>query len=273
MIFEKVQESIAYIKSKTTLAPTVGMVLGSGLGSLADEITNPCYIDYADIPHFVSSTAPGHQGRFVIGEFEGKIVICMQGRLHFYEGYPMWNVTYPIRVMKAMGVETVILTNACGGVNESFHVGDFMIIKDHLNFLGTNPLIGQNESKFGPRFCDMSYTYTPALRELARNAAKEVGTDIQEGVYLAYMGPSYETPAEIRMFRSWGADTVGMSTVPEAIVASHCSMQVLAISCITNMAAGVLDQKLTEDEVIETAASRGPVFSKLLRKIVEKLAK
>lgn len=269
MIYDLLCESIAYIKEKTELVPEIGLILGSGLGGMADKIENPCFIDYSEIPHFKSSTAPGHKGRFVIGMLCGKAVICMQGRLHFYEGYPMWNVTYPVRCMKLLGAEKLILTNACGSLNENISVGDFVMIKDHINYLGTNPLIGENEKEFGPRFFDMGNAYDKELRELAVQCAKKAQIDLKEGIFLAYSGPSYETPAEIRMFHSWGADTVGMSVVPESIVAAHCSMKVLAISCITNMAAGITDQKLSEDEVIEIASKRGPDFERLITEIIE----
>jgi len=272
MVYEKAQEAAKFILEKIDRVPKLGLVLGSGLGGLAEEIINPVALNFADIPHFVSSTAPGHRGRLVIGELEGKMVICMQGRIHYYEGYPMWNVTFPVRVMKLLGVETLILTNSCGGINKDFNVGDFMIIEDHINFTGTNPLIGKNEDGFGPRFCDMSYTYDRELQQLALNAARQVGTGIRKGIYLGYSGPSFETPAEIRLFRNWGADAVGMSTVSEAIVASHCGMKLLAISCITNMAAGILDQKLSEQEVIEIAGSRAGVFKRLIETIVSEIA-
>ncbi len=266
-----VQESVAYIQGLLNTKPEIALVLGSGLGALADEIANPVYIDYKDIPHFASSTAPGHQGRFVVGELSGKQVICMQGRVHFYEGYPMEQISLPVRTMKLLGAETIILTNAVGAVNESFQVGDFMLIKDHINFLGTNPLIGKNDSSFGPRFHDMTYTYHKGLQQIARTVAKEEGISLQEGVYFATTGPSYETPAEIRAFRLLGADVVGMSTVPEAIIASHCGMKILAISCITNMAAGVTEVLLNEEEVVEIANSRAPYFQSLLRNILKKI--
>lgn len=266
-----IEESVNYIKKLLGNSPTIGMVLGSGLGGLADEIENPIYIDYKDIPNFATSTAPGHHGRFVIGELKGKTVICMQGRVHFYEGYSLEQVTLPIRCMKKLGVETLILTNASGGVNLEFKCGDFMLITDHINFLGTNPLIGPNDTDFGPRFNDMTYTYAPALQDIAKSVAKDMNIELREGVYMACSGPSYETPAEIRAFRTWGADAVGMSTVPEAIIANHCSMNVMAISCITNMAAGVLPDKLTEEEVVITANEKAPVFKKLISGIINKI--
>lgn len=272
MVYEKAQEAASYILGKIGSAPKIGLVLGSGLGGLAEKISNPVFIDYAEIPNFVSSTAPGHKGRFVIGELNGTAVMCMQGRLHYYEGYPLWNVTFPVRVMKLLGVETLILTNAAGGINMNFKVGDFMILQDHINYTGVNPLIGKNEEGFGPRFCDMTFTYDRGLQRLAEEAAAEVGTEIHKGVYVGYSGPSFETPAEIRMFRILGGDAVGMSTVNEAIVASHCGMKLLAISCITNMAAGILEQKLDEQEVIAIGIMRAPVFQTLITRIVAKIA-
>lgn len=266
-----VAESAQYITDKITKKPQIGLVLGSGLGALAEEIKDPVYIPYDEIPHFASSTAPGHQGRFVIGELSGKQVICMQGRVHFYEGYPMDVVTLPIRTMKLLGVESLILTNAVGAVNKDFKAGDFMLITDHINFLGTNPLIGANDSTFGPRFNDMTYTYYKEYQDLFRNIAKEQNISIKEGVYFACTGPSYETPAEIRAFRLLGADVVGMSTVPEAIVANHCGMKILAVSCVTNMAAGVEDVQLNEDEVVEIANSKAPQFKSLIRSTVEQM--
>lgn len=268
---DKIQEATAFIRSKLTKMPEVAIILGSGLGALADEIKNPVFVEYKDIPHFPVSTAPGHVGRFVIGEFSGKQVICMQGRVHFYEGYPMNLITLPIRCMKLLGVETLILTNAVGAVNESFQIGDFMLVTDHINFMGSNPLIGPNNGEFGPRFCDMTYTYHPDLQKIFREVAQEEKINIQEGVYFATTGPNYETPAEIKAFRILGADVVGMSTVPEAIAANHCGMKILAVSCITNMAAGIEQVRLNEDEVVVRAGERAPLFQKLIRKFVSKL--
>lgn len=261
-------ETLAYLKEKISTKPTVGMVLGSGLGALGEEIENPVYLPYGDIPNFVSSTAPGHEGRFVLGEFEGKQVICMQGRLHFYEGYSLEQTTFPIRCMKLLGVETLLLTNAAGGLNPKFKAGDFMMLTDHINFMGTNPLLGANDPMFGVRFCDMSHTYDLKLQDLCRTVAKDLGIALQEGVYLATTGPSYETPAEIRMFQKWGADAVGMSTVPEAIVANHCGMKIVAISCISNLGAGLQSTPLREQEVIDTAKTKEPEFKALVRALV-----
>ncbi|HHY71698.1 MAG TPA: purine-nucleoside phosphorylase [Bacillus bacterium] len=245
-------EAANYIQAKITNKPSIGLILGSGLGILADEITNSIKIPYHEIPNFPVSTVKGHKGQLVIGELQGVQVIAMQGRFHFYEGYSLEKVTFPIRVMKLLGVEKLIVTNAAGGVNTSFVPGDLMIITDHINNMGQNPLIGPNNLEFGVRFPDMSNAYCGQLREKARQAALSMGLPLKEGVYVANTGPSYETPAEVRMIRKLGGNAVGMSTVPEVIVARHSGLKVLGISCISNMAAGILDQPLTHAEVIET---------------------
>ena len=263
-----VQEAAEYVRARIGETPRIGLILGSGLGGIAEVIEDKHVIPYGEIPHFVCSTAPGHKGQFVAGRFGGKPVICMQGRLHFYEGHALSDIIFPVRVMKQLGVTSLIVTNAAGGINTSFQVGDLMLIEDHINFMGTNPLIGPNDASFGPRFCDMTYTYTPALRQAAQEAAQSLGLTLQKGVYLGCTGPSYETPAEIRAFRTLGADVVGMSTVPEVIAASHCGLQVLAFSLITNMAAGILDQPLTEEEVIEIGNRRGSDLQRLITRIV-----
>ena len=268
MGFEQVQEAAAYVRERIGEEPRIGIILGSGLGGIAEVIEDKHVIPYGDIPHFVCSTAPGHKGQFVAGRFGGKPVICMQGRLHFYEGHALSDIIFPVRVMKLLGVRSLIVTNAAGGVNTGFQVGDLMLIEDHINFMGTNPLIGPNAAEFGPRFCDMSYTYTPSLRRAAEDAAEKLGISLRRGVYLGCTGPSYETPAEIRAFRTLGADAVGMSTVPEVIAASHCGLKVLAFSLITNMAAGVLDQPLSEEEVIEIGSRRGAELQRLITQIV-----
>ena len=271
MTYEMIQEAADYVRSKVSETPRIGVILGSGLGDIAGRIENKTEIPYGQIPHFARSTAPGHKGQLVFGTLNGVTVLCMQGRLHFYEGHPMDAIIFPIRVMKLLGVQTLIVTNAAGGVNKGYQVGDLMLIQDHINFLGTNPLIGPKMQEFGPRFCDMSYTYTPRLREIAKKTAARLNIPLQEGVYLACTGPSFETPAEIRAFRTLGADAVGMSTVPEVIAASHCGMQVLAFSLITNMAAGVLDQKLTEEEVIVIGRRQGTVLQSLVLEILGQL--
>lgn len=236
---------------------------------LAEEIQNPVVIPYTEIPEFPVSTVEGHAGQLVIGELEGKTVIAMQGRFHFYEGYAMEKVTFPVRVMKYIGVEKLIVTNAAGGVNESFEAGDLMILTDHINNMGTNPLIGPNNNELGARFPDMSAPYCKELRKLAKDVAAEIGLKVQEGVYVGNTGPSYETPAEVRMLRTLGGDAVGMSTVPEVIVARHSGMKVLGISCISNMAAGILDQPLTHDEVMETTEMVKANFLQFVKTIVK----
>ncbi len=265
------ERALAHIRKLIDFEPEVGIILGSGLGSLADKLENPVYINYGEIPGFPQSTAPGHKGRLAFGSLSGKKVVCMQGRFHFYEGWAMRDIALPVRVLKLLGIKTLLVTNAAGGVNTSFSVGDFMLITDHINMMGTNPLIGKNADDFGPRFCDMSKTYTPALREAAQKAATKCGMTLREGVYIACTGPSYETPAEIRAFRILGADAVGMSTVPEVITASHCGLPVLAISLITNMASGVLDQPLSGEEVIEIGNIKANELQTLVKEIVHGL--
>ena len=260
----KIQSAAQYILSRVSLRPTIGMVLGSGLGDFADTLEDVVRIPFAEIPGFPLPTVPGHTGALVFGKKMGQEVVVLQGRIHYYEGLPMREITLPVRVLAAIGVKTLILTNACGGVNTSFRPGDLMLIADHINFSGANPLIGPNLDAFGPRFPDVSDLYTKTLRDAIKEKAAQAGIPLQEGVYAMYSGPNYETPAEIRMFRILGADTVGMSTVPEALVAGQCGMQVVGISCITNMAAGVLPQKLCHGEVIEVAALVHDKFQNLL---------
>ena len=259
----KIKAAAEYISSRVSIKPTIGLVLGSGLGGYADTLEDPVRIPYSDIP------IPGHSGALVFGKKCGQEVVVLQGRIHYYEGLPQQEITLPIRVLCALGVKTVVLTNACGGVNLDFNPGDLMLISDHINYSGANPLIGPNMDEFGPRFPDMSDLYTASIREKIKAKAAEAGIPLREGVYAMYSGPCYETPAEIRMFRVLGADTVGMSTVPEAIVAGHCGMQVVGVSCITNMAAGVLPVKLNHAEVTETANRVREVFQKLVDVIVE----
>lgn len=270
-MIESIRASAAALQAHLPQQPAVGIVLGSGLGELAGQLEQPVAVPYGELPGFAQSTAPGHAGRFVAGRLAGKPVLCMQGRLHFYEGHPMQAIAFPIRVMKELGVRTLILTNAAGGVNTSFSVGDLMVIEDHINFMGQNPLTGPNDEAVGPRFCDMTFAYTPALRQLAVQVAARQGVTLQKGVYLGYMGPSYETPAEIRAFRALGADAVGMSTVPEVIAASHCGLDVLAVSLITNMAAGIEKKKLSGEEVIEIANRRAQVLQGLISGVIAAL--
>ncbi|MFD1738789.1 purine-nucleoside phosphorylase [Bacillus salitolerans] len=266
-----ISKAVTYIKEKLSDTPKVGLILGSGLGVLADEIENPVKIPYHEVPEFPVSTVEGHAGQLVIGNLNGIPVVAMQGRFHFYEGYSLHKVTFPVRVMKELGVETIIVTNAAGGVNTEFEPGDLMIITDHINNMSVNPLIGPNDSELGVRFPDMSSAYTHELRKLVKDVAARLGIKVQEGVYLGNTGPSYETPAEIRMIRKLGADAVGMSTVPEVIVARHSGMKVLGISCISNMAAGILDQPLTHDEVMETTEQAKASFLALVKETVKEI--
>ncbi|WP_456278441.1 purine-nucleoside phosphorylase [Bacillus sp. AK128] len=266
-----VEQSANYIKEKLDKTPKVGLILGSGLGVLAEEIKNQITIPYHEIPEFPVSTVEGHAGQLVIGDLEGVQVVAMQGRFHFYEGYSLHKVTFPVRVMKEIGVETVIVTNAAGGVNTAFNPGDLMLITDHINNMSQNPLIGKNDPEFGVRFPDMSNAYCPELQKKAKAVASKLGIDLKEGVYLGNTGPSYETPAEIRMIRKLGGDAVGMSTVPEVIIARHAGLRVLGISCISNMAAGILDQPLTHDEVMETTALAKASFLSLVKEVVKEI--
>ena len=266
--YEKIKAAAAYIRAHVSIRPAIGLVLGSGLGGYADTLEDAVRISYSEIPNFPIPTIPGHSGALVFGTKGGQEVVVLQGRIHYYEGLSQREITLPIRVLAALGVKTVVLTNACGGVNLDFKPGDLMLISDHINYSGANPLIGPNMDEFGPRFPDMSDLYTASLRAQIKEKAQEAGIFLREGVYAMYSGPNYETPAEIRMFRMMGADTVGMSTVPEAIVAGHCGMQVVGVSCVTNMAAGVLPVKLSHAEVTETANRVKEVFQTLIDLIV-----
>ncbi|MBQ6719800.1 MAG: purine-nucleoside phosphorylase [Oscillospiraceae bacterium] len=267
----KITAAAEYLKAHVDLRPTIGLVLGSGLGDYADTLEDRICIPFADIPNFPLPTIEGHTGALVFGRKQGKTVVMLQGRIHYYEGLSMREITLPIRVLAALGVKQLVLTNAAGGVNTAFHPGDLMLIADHINYSGMNPLIGPNLDAFGPRFPDMSDLYTADLRAAIREAAKEAGIPLQEGVYAMYSGPNYETPAEIRMFRVLGADAVGMSTVPEALVAGHCGMQVVGVSCVTNMAAGVLPLKLDHSDVMESAARVHDTFQNLMDVIIKTL--
>lgn len=264
-------ETRDFIMSKINDRPVIGMILGSGLGTLADDIKNPVKIPYSEIPHFAKSEAIGHANELVIGELNGKIVAAMKGRFHYYEGYTLDEVTFPVRVMKALGIENVIITNACGAVNTSFNPGDLMLITDHINLVGTNPLMGPNNDELGTRFPDLSQVYNKELRNIANKVANDLNMTLQQGVYAWWSGPTYETPAEIRMIRTLGADAVGMSTVPEAIIATHSNMKVLGISCLTNMACGILDQPLNHNEVIEVAGQVRVKFIELVKGILKEI--
>ena len=269
--FVRAERAAKFILAKTKLRPRVGLVLGSGLGAFANEIAGAARIDYAKIPHFPRSTAIGHAGRLVIGRVGAVPVAAMQGRVHFYEGYTMPEVIFPMRVMARMGIRAVILTNAAGGINTGFKQGCLVALRDHINLQGTNPLIGPNEDRFGMRFPDMTQVYWMPYRVAALKEGKRLGIEMSEGTYAALTGPSYETPAEIRYLRGIGADLVGMSTVPEVIAAAHLGIRVLGISCVTNMAAGILDQPITAEEVLETGERVKADFVGLLRGVIPRI--
>ena len=266
-----ITEAVSYIRSRSPLVPKVGVILGSGLGNVADAIDAEATIPFGEIPGAKASSVVGHHGRLILGRSQGVPVAVMQGRVHFYEGYEMADVMFLARVLGRLGIEKLVVTNAAGGINTSFQAGDLMLISDHINFMGINPLRGPNVDELGVRFPDMSEAYPRALRELARGVAKERGVELKEGVYLALSGPTYETPAEIRAFRVLGADAVGMSTAPEVVAAAHMGIPVLGISCITNMAAGVLPQKLTHQEVIDTTTRVQKEFTDLVLGVLGRL--
>jgi purine-nucleoside phosphorylase len=270
--FARAEKAAKFVRARTRSRPQIALVLGSGLGAFADAMARAVRIDYAKIPHFPRSTAVGHAGRLVIGEVGAIPVAVMQGRVHFYEGYSQQEVIFPMRVLARLGVRAVILTNAAGGICRDYNQGCLVVLRDHINFQGTNPLIGPNETRFGVRFPDMSRVYEPSYRKIALEEAKRLGLGTYEGVYAAMTGPSYETPAEIQALRTIGADLVGMSTVPEAIAASHLGIRVLGISCVTNMAAGILDQPITADEVIETGERVKHQFMALLSAVIPRIA-
>ncbi|MEP6925811.1 MAG: purine-nucleoside phosphorylase [Pyrinomonadaceae bacterium] len=271
MIYEKAQEAAEFIRGKFGDRIKIALVLGSGLGAFADEIESAVKIHYAEIPHFARSTVEGHAGQLVLGKIGGAAVAVQQGRFHYYEGYSLEEVTFPMRVFGLLGIKTVILTNAAGSLNADFYPGSLMLIKDHINLMGVNPLRGRNDERFGARFPDMSEVYSLDLQEKAIAEARAMDYVLRRGVYCALQGPCYETPAEIRMLREVGADAVGMSTVPESIVARHQNMQVLAISCISNLAAGMSEEKINHEEVMEAGAQVADVLNKLLKRIVSKL--
>lgn len=265
------EKTVDYIKSKIgDFKPEIAIVLGSGLGELADEYCE-IKLAYSEIPGFPVSTVKGHNGNLVFAKVNGKNIMMMQGRFHFYEGHSMQTVTYPIKIMKKLGVETILITNAAGGVNPYFKPSSLMIIKDHINFMGTNPLIGPNDDTLGERFPDMSEVYTKSLREIAHTCSKNLNIHVEEGIYIALTGPTYETPAEVNMVRTLGADAVGMSTVPEAIVASYLKMKVLGISCICNSAAGISTVGLSHKEVLEAAEKAKTNFKKLVLEIIKSI--
>jgi purine-nucleoside phosphorylase len=277
--FDEVSEAAAFLRSKLgSLSPRIGIVLGSGLGAVADAVTDPVVIPYAQIPHFPQSTVEGHSGRIVAGLLNNVPVVVLQGRVHFYEGYTPQQVTFPMRVLGALGIQSVILTNAAGGIQKGYRLGQLVALSDHINLMGWNPLVGPNESRFamrpgaGLRFFDMTEAYSMALRTLAQEAAKDEGFALAEGVYLAVSGPSYETPAEIRAFRTLGATLVGMSTVPETIVARHMGIEVLGLSCVTNIAAGLGATPLSHQEVFETGRMVEHRLARLLQRLMPRIA-
>ncbi len=270
--FITAESAAQFVVSQTPLRPKVGLVLGSGLGGFADELTDAVRVPYSQIPCFPRSTAIGHAGQMVVGKAGGVTVAVMQGRVHLYEGCTPQQVAFPIRVLGRMGVRGVILTNAAGGINLDYKQGALVLISDHINLQGQNPLVGENDECFGIRYPDMTMTYWKLYREMAKEEARKLGLTIHEGVYAGMLGPSFETPAEIRFLRAIGADLVGMSTISEVIAARHLGMKVLAISCVTNMAAGILDQILTHEEVLETGERVRSAFTALLRAVLRRVA-
>ena len=268
-VFNQVEESARYILSKINIKPKLAVILGSGLSNITDCIKDKKEISYKDIPYFKDSNVVGHEYKLIFGKLGNTSVVMMAGRFHYYEGYSVKDLTFPIYVLKAIGVESLIVTNACGGINENFKPGDLMLIKDHINITGLNPLIGENDERFGPRFPDMSEPYSISRINYAKNIAFNLNIDLKEGTYFYYTGPSYETKAEIVAFKTLGADVCGMSTVPEVIVANYLGMEVLGISCITNMATGISKTKHTHEEVLEVAAKS----SRNLVRLVEELIK
>lgn len=266
------QQSAEALKKRLgDFKPDILLILGSGLGALGDEVEDPIYVPYNEVPDMKHSTAPDHKGRFVFGRLAGRNVAVMQGRLHAYEGWSLADAAYPVRLLKLLGAETLLVTNAAGAVNTGWSAGDIMLITDHIKLFSESPLIGENIEQFGARFPDMSHVYTPELQQMARDAAKELGITLREGVYMYFMGPQYETPAEVRAARILGADAVGMSTVPETIAAAHCQMRVLGFTLCTNMAAGVLDKPLSGDEVIEAGKAAAPRFAALVKASLERI--
>lgn len=268
MFYDKVKESAEFIQSRTKQKPAVGIVLGSGLGALVDVMEEKTVIPYSEIPHFPKSNVEGHADNLVIGRIGEQTVAAMQGRFHYYEGFTMREVTYPIYVLKLLGVRDLIVTNACGGINRDFAPGDLMLLTDHINMLGNNPLIGENDERFGVRFPDMSEAYSPKRMQMAERAAEKLGIRYQKGVYAIFPGPCYETAAEIRAYERLGADAIGMSTVPEATVANYLGMKVIGIACITNMATGIAKEKHSHEEVMRTAGESSERLCAWVRQIL-----
>ena len=272
-LYERAEHAARIIRSRISVEPRIALVLGSGLGGFADDFEEAVAIPYEDIPGFVRSTAQGHAGRLVVGKVDSVPVLAMQGRVHYYEGYSLEEVTFPVRTFGLLDIKTLILTNAAGGINVQLTQGALMVISDHLNLMGVNPLRGPNDERFGPRFPDMSAVYAPELQELVVEEAKAINVEVRRGIYSALSGPSYETPAEIHLLRTLGADAVGMSTVPEAIVARHMGLEVLGISCITNMAAGISDQPINHEEVMETGNRVQATFTELLQRVIAAISR
>lgn len=270
-LYERAEHAARVIRARIKTEPRIAIILGSGLGAFADEFDDAVGIPYSEIPGFKQSTAQGHAGRLVIGSIDSVPLLAMQGRVHYYEGYSLEEVTFPIRTFKLLGIKTLILTNASGGINVELGQGALMVISDHVNLMGDNPLRGKNDERFGPRFPDMTAVYSRDLQAFVVEEAKTIGVDVRRGIYGALSGPSYETPAEIHLLRNLGADAVGMSTVPEAIVARHMGMEVLGISCITNMAAGIGDEPINHEEVMATGDRVKEIFALLLRRVVERI--
>jgi len=270
-LYERAEHAARIVRAKINVEPRVAIVLGSGLGGFADDFDEAVGIPYEEIPGFVRSTAQGHQGRLVIGKVDQIPVVAMQGRVHYYEGYTLEEVTFPVRTFKLLGINTLILTNASGGINVQLSQGGLMVLSDHVNLMGESPLRGPNDERFGPRFPDMTAVYSPELQELVVEEARTLGVELRRGIYAALAGPNYETPAEIHLLRNLGADAVGMSTVPEAIVARHMGMDVLGISCITNMAAGISDEPINHEEVMATGDRVRETFTQLLRRVIGRI--
>lgn len=270
--YKKLNEYVRKIRKKTDFVPQIALVLGSGLGGFAEKIEKAAEIPYGDIQGFPVSTVSGHEGKFIFGSLNGINIVCMQGRVHYYEGYTIEDVVLPIRIMGLLGAKVLFLTNASGGINASFNAGDFMLITDHISSLVQSPLIGENVDELGVRFPDMSCVYDKDLADIIRQCAKDIGVDLKEGVYIQTTGPNYETPAEIRAYKALGADAVGMSTACEAMAANHMGMRICAVSCISNLAAGISKNPLTHEEVKETADRVAPVFKKLLVECIESIS-
>lgn len=266
--YDQVRESVDFLRGQVGTFPPVGLILGSGLGELAEEVEDPDVVPYGQIPGFQETSVESHAGNLVFGELRNQSICLMQGRYHYYEGYDVQELVFPIRTMWGLGIQTLLVTNASGAINRNLEVGDLVCLTDHINFLGTNPLIGYNEDDIGSRFVDMTEAYDSELGKLAHDRAEDLEVDLKKGVYLATTGPSLETPAEIRMFDTLGADLVGMSTVPEVIAANHCGMKVLGLSCVTNMAAGISDSPLDHEEVIETTQLVKDDFKDLVKSIL-----